>query len=114
MPRHLTYDENGEKVFIDYTDEEFAVLNPATLEEVKIEAHRRIVAIVPEWKQRNLLAQAALLTDKGRENWTAEETADWDAALVIWAQVAAIRARSDEIEAMDPIPHDMIDDRHWP
>lgn len=86
---------------------------PATAEGVKNEAYRRIVAIVPEWKQRNLTAQAAQLAEKGRANWTAEELAAWNAGQVIWDQVAAIRAKSDALEAMSPIPVDYKDDRWW-
>lgn len=84
-----------------------------TAEMVKAEANRRIVAVLPEWKQRNLTAQAALLAEKGRVNWTAAELADWNAGAALWAQVAAIRAASDALEALDPIPTDYRDDAHW-
>lgn len=86
---------------------------PVTVRQVKAEAYRRIVAIVPEWKQRNLTAQAAQLAEKGRTNWTAEELAAWDAGQAIWDQVAAIRAKSDALEAMSPIPVDYKDERWW-
>jgi hypothetical protein len=86
---------------------------PATADGVKAEAYRRIIAIVPEWKQRNLTAQAAQLAEKGRANWTAEELGAWNAGQVIWDQVAAIRAKSDALEAMSPIPVDYKDDRWW-
>ena len=33
---------------------------------IKAEAYRRILLIVPEWKQRNLLSEAVVLLDKGR------------------------------------------------
>lgn len=85
-----------------------------TSEQVKAEAYRRIIAIVPEWKQRNLTAQAAVLAEKGRANWTPEETAAWDAGSAIWARIAAIRAASDDIEAIDPIPSDFTDNSYWP
>ena len=87
---------------------------PATSDMVKAEAGRRIVAICPEWKQRNLTAQAAQLAKKGEANWTPEETAAWAAGEVIWNQIAAIRAASDVIEAMDPIPVDYSLDTYWP
>lgn len=86
---------------------------PVPPENVKAEAYRRIVAICPEWKQRNLTAQATILAEKGRANWTAEELAAWDAGEAIWQSIAAIRAASDVIEAMDPIPQDYMDDKHW-
>jgi hypothetical protein len=80
---------------------------------IKAEAARRILEICPEWKQRNLTAQAAILAKKGEANWTPEEQAAWDAGEVIWAQIAAIRAKSDALEAMDPIPADFKDDSYW-
>ena len=87
---------------------------PVPAQLVKDEAYRRIVAIVPEWKQRNLTAQAAILADKGRANWTTDELAAWDAGEALWARVAAIRTASNDIEAMDPIPQDFDDDSYWP
>jgi hypothetical protein len=87
---------------------------PGTVERVKDDAYRRIVAICPEWKQRNLTAQAAQLAKKGETNWTPEEAAAWAAGEAIWNQIAAIRAASDVIEAMDPIPVAFMDDIYWP
>jgi hypothetical protein len=83
------------------------------VEAVKAEAMRRILTICPEWKQRNLTAQAAILAEKGRANWTADEAAAWNAGRAIWDQIAAMRQRSDAIEAMDPIPADFVADLHW-
>lgn len=80
---------------------------------VKAEAARRILEICPEWKQRNLTAQAAILAKKGEANWTPEEQAAWDAGEAIWTKIAAIRAKSDALEAMDPIPADFKDDSYW-
>jgi hypothetical protein len=87
---------------------------PITAEQIKAEAHRRIVAIIPGWQQRNLTAQAAQLAEKGRANWTAEELAAWDAGQAIWDQVKAIREASNLIEAMEPIPTDYADNGYWP
>ena len=86
---------------------------PATVEGVKAEAYRRIIAICPEWKQRNLTAQATQLAKKGEANWTPEEAAAWAAGEAIWNQIAAIRAASDVIEAMDPIPANFYDLPDW-
>jgi hypothetical protein len=86
---------------------------PGTVERVKEEAYRRIIAICPEWKQRNLTAQAAQLAKKGEANWTPEEAAAWAAGEAIWNQIAAIRAKSDLLEAMDPIPVDYALDTYW-
>ena len=87
---------------------------PGTVERVKEEAYRRIIAICPEWKQRNLTAQAAQLAKKGEANWTPEEQAAWAAGEAIWNQIAAIRAASDVIELMDPIPANFYDLPDWP
>lgn len=87
---------------------------PATVEMVKAEAYRRIIEICPEWKQRNLTAQAAQLAKKGEANWTPEEAAAWAAGEAIWNQIAAIRAESDLLEAMDPIPANFYDLPDWP
>jgi hypothetical protein len=81
---------------------------------VKAEAFRRIIAICPEWKQRNLTAQAAQLAKTGEANWTPEEAAAWAAGEAIWNQIAAIRAASDVLEAMDPIPVDYDLSVYWP
>jgi hypothetical protein len=86
---------------------------PVSADAVKIEAYRRIVAICPEWRQRNLTARAAILADKGRALWSADERAAWDAGRALWDIIDAIRAASDAIEAMTPIPPDYTDDKHW-
>lgn len=87
---------------------------PPVAKDVKAEAYRRIIAICPEWKQRNLTAQATQLLRKGEANWTQDEAAAWAAGQAIWEQIAEIRAASDTIEAMDPIPTDYDDDSYWP
>lgn len=108
-----------QELFIDLgTGQQSLVGDPEPLPgpsvgDVKREAERRILAIVPEWKQRNLTAQAAILAKKGEANWTTEEQAAWDAGEAIWTQIAAIRAASDAIEAMDPIP-DPVTWGGWP
>lgn len=86
---------------------------PVTAEEIKAEAYRRIIAICPEWRQRNLTAQAAQLAKKGEANWTPEEAAAWAAGEALWNQIAAIRAKSDLLEAMNSIPVDYTLDTYW-
>lgn len=81
---------------------------------IKAEASRRILEILPEWKQRNLTAQATILAEKGRANWTAEELAAWDAGEALWMSIAAIRVASDTLEAMDPLPTNYKDNQYWP
>jgi hypothetical protein len=69
-------------------------------ESIKSEAYRRIIAIVPEWKQRNLIAQATqLLRIRSDRAWTVQEQAAWDAGDAVWDQVVDIRNHSDLIEA---------------
>lgn len=95
-------------------EEEAAAAQARLVDAIKDEAYRRIIAICPEWKQRNLTAQAAILAKKGEANWTQEEAAAWAAGEAIWTQIAAIRAASDELEAMDPMPADFKDEQYWP
>jgi len=86
---------------------------PITAQQVKNEAYRRIIAICPEWRQGNLTAQASILAEKGRANWTTEELAAWEAGEAIWSEIATIRAKSNELELMDPIPQDYTEDKWW-
>ena len=62
---------------------------------VKSLAMRKIIAIVPEWKQRNLLARATQLLRKKEANWTAGDLAAWNAGQAIWDRIVAIRSASD-------------------
>jgi hypothetical protein len=87
---------------------------PGTPDQVKAEAHRRILTLCPEWKQRNLTAQAAQLAKKGEANWTQAEADAWAAGEALWTQIAAIRAASDTLEALDPIPSDVSSWDGWP
>lgn len=66
---------------------------------VKTEAGRRILAILPDYKQRNLLARGLELHAKGPATWTEAEQAEWSAGHALWQRIKAIRLRSDEIEA---------------
>ena len=78
---------------------------------IKREASRRILKICPEWKQANLLAQAAILNDKGRDNWTEKELSSWDAGMFLWANIDKIRKASDKLEE-NPISN-YEDDSNW-
>lgn len=111
---------NGERVAMT-ADEEQAIRDewsapppPPTENDVKAESMRRILSTAPEWKQRNLIAQAAILAKKGEANWTSAEQTAWNAGEAIWTQIAAIRTASDVLEAIDQIPSDYTDDKHWP
>lgn len=98
----------------DKTQAELDADREKKIADIKAEAHRRIVALCPEWKQRNLTAQAAQLAKKGESNWTQEEADAWAAGEALWAQIAAIRAASDAIELMDPLPDDIQNTEYWP
>ena len=84
-----------------------------TVQEVKAEAQRRILHILPEWKQRNLTARAAELAIKGVQNWSLDEQAEVAAGQALWDQIKIVRTKSDELEAMNPIPIDYSDDKYW-
>lgn len=103
---------------IDFTklitsEEKEADRQKALREGIKGEAYRRIISVCPEWKQRNLTAQATLLIEKGKDNWTEEEVKAWNAGKAIWDSIAFIRACSDKLESMNPIPEDFTDDKYW-
>lgn len=68
--------------------------------QIKAEAQERIYAIVPAWKQTNLIARSIELRDiKDERAWTEIEAAEDTAIRAIWAQVRAIRAASNTAEA---------------
>lgn len=85
---------------------------PRFQQAVKAEANRRILELLPEWKQRNLTAQAAILLEKGRANWTSDEAQAWTDGEELWGQVNTIRAASNRIEALPP-ETDLSDDALW-
>jgi hypothetical protein len=87
---------------------------PVTAEQVKAEARSRIIAIADEDRQRNMTARGLELLRQGPDTWTPEEQAEVDAIDAIWQQIKAIRAASDTIEAMSPIPADFTDPAYWP
>lgn len=71
-----------------------AAKNQALIESTKSEAERRIIAILPEWKQRNYTARAV-------EKVAAGEVGDdeWNVMQTAWDQIKAVRVASDAIEA---------------
>lgn len=96
------YREDGTAAFIEPWHENWEealaeageyVAPPTTARDVKREARRRILSFAPDWKQLNAIREG-------------------DSEL--FAKLDAIRAASDAIEAMDPIPDDYNDDERWP
>lgn len=83
----------------------------ATPAQIKAEAHRRILAIVPMWKQNNLTAVA--LDIKTKDAPTAEDTATLAAIQGIWNRVKAIRAYSNILES-NPPPINELASKDWP
>ena len=76
---------------------------------VKAECERRILELMPAWKQRNVIADL----------WS-DDAAIEAAAAVEWAKVTALRTKSNEIEAsIATMTDDQIlnfnarDDAHW-
>lgn len=65
---------------------------------VKAEASRRIGAKYPSWKQINMIARGVELAETQAAR-TPIEAAEAQALLAAWAEVKAIRAASDAIEA---------------
>ena len=74
---------DGTALYVDAADAQ-AQLTPS----VKAECERRILEIMPSWKQRNTIAD---LSSDNAETKAAAATA--------WAQVTALRTKSNEIEA---------------
>lgn len=83
---------------------------------VKTECGRRIYASFPQWKQANLTARAAELINLKIINGTLtpEETIEFAALQSMWDWIKAVRAASDAIEAMNPIPTDYMENAYWP
>lgn len=94
---------------------------------VKAEARRRINGRFPDWKQSNMIArsaelariQAGLMRDANgalvaARALSADELAEEQAINLAWAWIKAVRAASDSIELINPIPSDYAADARWP
>lgn len=106
------YDEDGNKFCVgrDVVETEAEAIELLTnppltgfkaekITAIKSEAQTRIYAIVPAWKQTNLLARSIELRDiKEERSWTAEEAAQDAAIKALWAAVKQIRLDSDTAE----------------
>ena len=86
-----------------------------TVEEVKAEAGRRILDVCPEWKQRNHIATDLTYTKiiQAGGSLTSEQEEKRAAIESVWVAVQTLRFKSDEIEAMSPIPQDFTNDSYW-
>lgn len=75
-----------------------ADLQVRRINETKAEAYRRIIEIIPEWKQRNLTARAVELLRVGEANWSQAQADEYAAGEAVWAAVKAVRTSSDTLE----------------
>tara|TARA_R100001594_G_scaffold97946_1_gene132299 strand:+ start:113 stop:727 length:615 start_codon:yes stop_codon:yes gene_type:complete len=64
--------------------------------DVKAEAQKRILAILPDWKQRNFAFLYKQVSDGTASD---AQKAEMDAAVALWEKIDAVRSKSDEIEA---------------
>lgn len=76
---------------------------------IKQTAGLKIVAMLPEWKQRNLLARSVELQNKvlGGTALTVEEQGELDAIQALWDKVKTIRLISDNAEVQGTQPQDV-------
>lgn len=98
---------------VSYTEADIIMYDNNMVQKVKIEAQRRILALVPDWKQRNIAARMAELSVIGQPNWTVSQASEYQTYVNVWASIDNIRQLSDTLEAMSPIPKDYTDDRYW-
>lgn len=102
----------GDVSVVHYTQEEWDALvaartaaelpdaKAAKIVEIKAAAGDKIVAKLPEWKQRNMLATGLKLRDiKETRAWTVEEQAVKTKLDEAWAWVTTVRDASDALEA---------------
>ena len=105
-------DGSGERVKMT-PEEVIGFITPITVVDVNAEAQRRIYDVMPQHKQANTTAQAAVLAAKGSANWTPWEVETWDAGLAEYTAIIRLRAYSDNLNLMDPIPQDYAADKWW-
>ena len=87
-----------------------------TIEDVKLEANRRCIAVADENRQRNLTdrrVEFALKLASG-EALTDAEQAERAEGQIVWDRIKGIRMASNNIEQMNPIPADYAtNDTYW-
>lgn len=89
---------------------------PATADDIKAVAHRRILEIAPIWRQMNMTARTLDLTNEHGADpaqWPAEAKAERDSYAVIYARILAVRAHSDALELNPPALADLAT-AGWP
>lgn len=84
-------------------------LETLRIQAIKTEAMNRILDILPEWKQRNLLARSIELQNKLYLGIiTADEQSEMDALQSQWDSIKAIRETSDAAELAGTAPEDIV------
>lgn len=84
--------------------------------EVKAEAQRRIELVMKPHQQSNyhaLFAESVVLHGADTTLWPSELQAQLETGLAKFNQIKALRAKSNEIETMNPIPADFRNDSYW-
>jgi len=96
-----TYENDGWTITATRTVAYIAVerIRELRIGQVNNEAGGRILAVLPDWKQRNLTARAVELTALGSANWNAGELAEWQAGQALWDWVKATRAATEAFAA---------------
>lgn len=87
----------------------------------KAEAQRRILAVIPQWKQANLTARGVELNTKviSGGTLTIAEQAELAAGFALWSKAKAIRTSSDLIEldiaaSTNLDTFDIVNSTRWP
>ena len=110
----LVVGADGSRDRVKMTPEEVdEFTTPVTVVDVNTEAQRRIFDVMPQHVQANTTAQAAVLASKGSANWTDWEVESWDSGLAEYTAILRLRAYSDNLNLMEPIPQDYADDKWW-
>lgn len=100
--------QNG--AFVDnYVDPNLeSMLEEGRIQTIKQEAATRILAIAPEWKQRNMLARSIELHEIMTTGGTLspEQQTELDQIRAIWSHIKSIREQSDQAEISGTDPTD--------
>jgi len=97
LPDSTPVPENGISPLFGMTVDEAKIVKK---DEVKRVARRKILKIIPEWKQANYNARASELIDKkaSGQQLTQDEQIELDSIRSVWETVKNIRLASDSIE----------------
>jgi hypothetical protein len=111
-----------ESIAIDGDTVTITKSNPLpTSADVKAEAQRRIIALTGTAdltqcivKQLNANMRANELNDiRHDREWTTEEAAEAAALRALATAIKAVRAKSNDLESMSPIPSDYTSNSYW-